>query len=285
MLAACIHYFMNMKTFSQLKECSRGLLMGKYRTVISALLITQLIVNTLSFLTGVSTVDFTLIGLIIHLPIGFILSLLYGVLNIGNYALYLNISCQRPYHFSDIFIGFKTHPNQSIGLQFFYLLLTRFPLYLILGSLFLFLFFLDLQYPILDLRELIASEDLTLVLILFFFLSLFLIGFLLFFFWISLGLSQSFFLLLDFPQYSIKQLLRMSWKLMKGHKRRLFLLQLSFLPLVIIGYLSLGTGLVFVIPYQKMAYTQFYLNLIQCKASADGKFNPISLPQYIDYQV
>ena len=81
--------------------------------------------------------------------------------------------------------------------------------------------------------------------------------------WINLRYSQVYYLLLDFPDYSAKELLKMSWKLMKGNVGRLLYIQVSFLPLTLAGLLSFGIGLLFVQPYQNMTYTLFYLDLIQ----------------------
>ena len=80
--------------------------------------------------------------------------------------------------------------------------------------------------------------------------------------WISLKYSQVYYLLLDFPDYSAKELLKMSWKLMKGNAGRLLYLQVSFLPMTLTGILSFGIGFLFVLPYQNMTYTLFYLDLI-----------------------
>ena len=80
--------------------------------------------------------------------------------------------------------------------------------------------------------------------------------------WISLKYSQVYYLLLDFPDYSAKELLKMSWKLMKGNVGRLLYIQVSFIPISLVALLSCGIGLLFVLPYQNMTYTLFYLDLI-----------------------
>ena len=80
-----------------------------------------------------------------------------------------------------------------------------------------------------------------------------------------LGISQIFYLLLDFPQLSVKELLRKSNQLMKGHRMRYFCLQLRFVLLLLLGILSLGIGMFWVLPYVNTATTIFFLDLMNPK--------------------
>ncbi len=50
--------------------------------------------------------------------------------------------------------------------------------------------------------------------------------------------------------------------MMKGHKRRLFRLELSFLPLMLLCVLSFGIGFLWLNPYMQMTYTCFFLDLM-----------------------
>lgn len=84
---------------------------------------------------------------------------------------------------------------------------------------------------------------------------------------ISLSISQSFFLLLDFPSRSAAEILRLSVRLMKGRKRRLFLIQLSFLPLMLLGTLSFGLGNLWVTPYMNMTLALYFLDIMKPSAS------------------
>ncbi len=80
---------------------------------------------------------------------------------------------------------------------------------------------------------------------------------------ISLSISQAFFLLLDFPSRSAKEILQMSVRLMKGRKGKLFLIQLSFLPLMILGALSFGIGNLWVTPYMNMTLALYFLDIMK----------------------
>lgn len=91
------------------------------------------------------------------------------------------------------------------------------------------------------------------------------------YFYITLTLSQSYFLLLDFPQYDAWQIMKLSCKTMRGHKLRLFLLQLSFLfllqlsflPLILLCIPTFGFGTLWLSPYMSMTYALFFLDIMQ----------------------
>ena len=216
-------------------------MLGKYRNAISLILASDLIISTLSLFT--TTASNSTLGIMIGLIISFILTIIGTILNVGQCSFYLNITCDQPYQFSDLFNGFKIHPDKTIITQVIIQLLTAIPM---------------IPAIIVMIYAFSANEM----------IMVFLAGCFLFIlgagisWWISLKYSQVYYLLLDFPDYSATELLKMSWKLMKGNVGRLLYIQVSFLPLTLAGFLSFGIGLLFVQPYQHMTYTLFYLDLI-----------------------
>lgn len=230
------------KTSSQLKQGARGIMIGKYRNAISIFLVSDLIVSTLSLFT--TTASSSYIGQIIGFLISFIIVLFGTILTVGQCSFYLNIACNGPYQFSDLFTGFKVHPDKIIITQLIIQLLTTLPILPGIGV---------MLYSF-------RAYNIIIVFLLGCFLLILGTGIS---WWISLKYSQVYYLLLDFPDYSAKELLRMSWKLMKGNAGRLLYLQVSFIPMTLAGLLSFGIGLLFVLPYQNMTYTLFYLDLIQ----------------------
>ena len=185
-------------------------------------------------------------GILIGFIISFILTLFGTILGVGQCSFYLNVACEQPYQFSDLFTGFKIHPDKTIITQVLIQLLTALPL---------------VPAIVVMVMAVYANEM----------IMLFLLGCLLLILgtgiscWITLKFSQVYFLLLDVPDYSAIDLLKMSWKLMKGNAGRLLYIQVSFIPMTLAGLLSFGIGLLFVQPYQNMTYTLFYLDLIQQK--------------------
>ncbi len=222
-------------------------MIGKYRNAISVLLASDLIISTLSLFT--TTASDSYIGLMIGFVISFILTLFGTILAVGQCSFYLNIACEHPYQFSDLFTGFKIHPDKTIITQVIIQLLTSLPI--VPGMAVMVIAF--------------YSHEMIMIFLLGCFLLILGCGIS---WWISLKYSQVYYLLLDFPEYSAMELLKMSWKLMKGNAGRLLYMQVSFIPITLAGLLSFGIGLLFVLPYQDMTYTLFYLDLIQAKFDA-----------------
>lgn len=86
---------------------------------------------------------------------------------------------------------------------------------------------------------------------------------LLFYFPIVLSLSQVYYLALDYPDLSAAEIIKLSIKIMQGKKMQLFKIQLSFLPMWILGVFSLGLGLFWVVPYQMSTCALYYLDIMK----------------------
>ena len=82
---------------------------------------------------------------------------------------------------------------------------------------------------------------------------------------VALALDMTYFILLDFPDKKAAGILKDSFHLMKGNRKRLISLQLSFIPLRLLCLLTLGVGSLWLEPYMHMTYTLFYLDLINPK--------------------
>jgi len=71
---------------------------------------------------------------------------------------------------------------------------------------------------------------------------------------------QSAYLLMDHPDWSVKQCMRESKRLMRGHKMDLFVLDLSFIGWYLLT--AFPFMMVYVLPYTKTTYAIFYNQLI-----------------------
>jgi len=219
-------------------------MLGKYRNAISILLASDLILNTISLFT--TTAYNSTLGIIIGVIISFILTIFGTILSVGQCSFYLNIACEQPYQFSDLFTGFKIHPDKTIITQVITQLLTLLPLIPAI--------------VVMLITTAFYAQNIVISFLVACFLLIIGAGIS---WWISLRFSQVYYLLLDFPDYSAMDLLKMSWKLMKGNVGRLLYIQVSFLPLMLAGFMSFGIGLLLVHPYRNMTYTLFYLDLMQ----------------------
>lgn len=80
---------------------------------------------------------------------------------------------------------------------------------------------------------------------------------------LTIALSQSLYLLIDHPNLRVIEAMQESMRLMRGKKMRYFLLELSFIGWSLLGLLTLGIGLLWILPYITQTNTQFYLDLTQ----------------------
>lgn len=66
------------------------------------------------------------------------------------------------------------------------------------------------------------------------------------------------YLVKDYPKLSVVGVLRLSRKMMQGHKMQLFKLQLSFLGWIFLNLLTLGIGSLWLMPYMMTTMAAFY---------------------------
>jgi uncharacterized membrane protein len=77
----------------------------------------------------------------------------------------------------------------------------------------------------------------------------------------SLSYSQSYYLYKDHPDYTPNQLITESRRIMNGYKWNYFLLILSFIGGFILCLLTLGIGLIWLIPYVNTSLAVFYTKI------------------------
>jgi uncharacterized membrane protein len=73
--------------------------------------------------------------------------------------------------------------------------------------------------------------------------------------------SMSFYIKNDHPEYTWKECLKESKAMMKGNKWKLFCLDFSFIGWILLSFLTLGLGMLWVSPYMTAAKASFYNEL------------------------
>ena len=232
------------KSSAELKAIAKDHMFNKYGTAIGAMVIVSMITMFVSFFSSIFIDTKTIVGIILNLLISFVISVLTGLFTSGQRYFYLKISCGRPVTISDVFYGFKLFPNKAVLIQ----------LYL---SIWIYVSML----PMTIMSYMVTRNPKNSLYMLFYSLSMILYGVVTVI--LSLVYSQAFFLLHDFPNYSAKELLTMSRQLMKGSKGRLFYLNVSFFPLLLLGLLSCGIAYLWLVPYMNATASEFFLDLIQ----------------------
>jgi uncharacterized membrane protein len=246
----------------QLKNKAKDLLTGHYAEtalltfLYGLFLIADLLINSviMCYMPGESDnllrillMEITPGGYLIASGLSLLTSILFGILGVGIAFVYLSIACRQPYSMKHLFLGFRENPVNYLLLAIVTTLIRFF--FQLPAMACNYFYLLDtnnqwmLLYYICNLAGQLAMLPLT------------------------LGLAQSVRLLLDYPDLSARKAIIGSFRLMKGHKTRYFLLTLSFLPLELAAAFTFGIGYLWLAPYQNMTYTLFYLDLMENQPS------------------
>lgn len=233
----------NYKSSAELKTMAKDRLDGNYSLAILMLFLISVIEFSMN---GVITLTFpntNLIYIVFSYLATLVISIFMGIFQAGIVCFFLNMACGYHCSISDMFFGFKNQTEKVIQLSAVFSLL-HFICYLP------FQIFSSLYFSTLEVKWVIFTM-----------LSL-AIGMVLYYV-IFLAISQSFYLLLDFPDKNVHSLLQTSSKMMKGHMGRFFYLIVSFLPLMILCVFTCGIGFLWLTPYMNLTYTYFFLDLMR----------------------
>ena len=234
------------KSTARLKSIAAERSLGRYGTLIGANIIIYAIQVIVSAITTVSTGG-SLFFIITNNIITLIVNILLGLLVSGKAYLYMNLLYSQPVAASDIFFGLKQQPQKAVAIQAHFVIVDF--LISIPGQL------LMIQYQ----KAPDANSVLAAVLALSVGLCINII--------FSLVYSQSFFILHDFPDRTAVKILASSRHLMKGNIFRLFYLHVSFIPLYILGCLTLFVPILWINVYHYAATCAFYQDLIESTVS------------------
>lgn len=73
--------------------------------------------------------------------------------------------------------------------------------------------------------------------------------------------SMTYYILSDHPEMTANQAIAESQKMMNGHKARLFVLELSFIPWLLLVSITFGLAAFYVVPYMQATMAAFYEDL------------------------
>ena len=234
---------MNTKLSSgQLKSLAKGQLLGKYGAAISTELAVGALLFMLSLICSLITDSNSMIGQIFAFLISLVLEIFSGIFMMGLARFYLNLSCNHPYNTSDAFVGFHSHADRIIAVKAFTLILEL----LCFAPALLCAFLYDC------LQSAVCFPIMSIFLV---------IGGILYAY-ISLTYSQVYYMMSDFPEYTARKLLSASRRVMKGHKGRLFYIEVSLIPYFLAGICSCGIAFLWILPFKHTLEADFYLDLM-----------------------
>ena len=235
------------KTRAELKDLAKARLEGRYGASIVAILSVECIQLLVSYSIALMIPGTDFLSYLISLLISAIAAVFLGIYQTGLSLFFLKTACRQHAKADDIFYGMHHQPTRSITVS----------LAITVAN-----FVCLTPYKVLATLYLNTHQSTYLFLT----LVLAILG-LLIYIPVSLLLSQSYFLLLDFPDYSGTRALSASCKVMKGHMGRLFGIQVSFLPLMLLGFLTCGIGMLWVTPYMNTTYALFFLDIMNPQKS------------------
>ena len=235
------------KTIGQLKAAAREGLLGKYSTVITAILIYLGLESGIGLILQLLIPSGSVLLMLLNLAAAFIVELLFGILVSGLAYLYLNIIYGQPVSVSDLFFGLSQHPEKAVMIQAVFTAVET-----------------AVLIPVQLLRSMgaDAAEHASALPLVFLMLGCVCVGLV-----VRLTYSQAFFLLHDYPDRSVGALLRTSRRLMQGMKLRLFVTYLSFLPYLLVGIVTLFVPLLWVRAYMETTLAAFYQDLVAQQAA------------------
>ena len=230
------------KTFSELKLLSKRQMSGHTGILICALIVQELILFlatslVVSFIPGTDVLSNTL-----YYVVTFIIQLLSGLLQAGCCLMYLNCACNMPFHIGNLFHCFTNNPDKVIKIE---LLLAVINCICMLPSDIL----VWMNPNTLSYDQLLFIAFVTMLCTLLYSL-------------ITLAFVPVFYIMFDYPQFTVREIYQKSMQVMKGNKIRYLLLQLSFFPWFLLSMFTLCIPLFWVVPYMNMTNTNFYLDIM-----------------------
>lgn len=242
-----------------LKSLAKGQLLGKYGIAVGIFALHLLCTLPIQFMFN----PLAQTSPVLYYMLSLVISVFGGFFTAGEALVYLKIACNQPPAVSDLFYffsgPFSQRGSKVSSIQFLLAvvsLATTLP-YTLVGLLLL---------------QSMANWDATSSQLpfpagTFLLYSVLIVAGTAIKIYVQILLSQIFFLMQDFPEYTAAQLLKLAPRLMKGHKLRLFYIQISFIPLLLLSFVSCGIGFLWVYPYMQATYANFYLDLMRKRRS------------------
>lgn len=230
------------RTSKELKRIARDILNNRYTIPMGAFVTASLIPAVIELPFSISAGNYpTTSQLIITALAEFLILLIGQVLSIGVYRVHLNMTRGKEFRFLQIFDPFRSNAERYFGASFLYFLLA---LASCLPAIFAMVYFDFAKITPLSISIAVISVFLTIILVLLF----------------ALNYQMVFFILLDQPQLKVLSAFKESRLRMKGNKKRLLYILLSFLGWDVLILCSFGIASLWICPYQNETLTAFYLD-------------------------
>ena len=233
----------NYESFKKIKAAARKGLEGNYGRCIAVFINLQIISLFTSYFILLIPSGNNPFELIILETANLIITAFLQILQVGSCFFYLKLNCRQPAAITDIYYGFRTGRNQALEVGVVFALVTC---------------ICQLPYQIFSYYAEYAGRPTDIRVLFLLMTAGQIVSFLL-----LIPVMQSFYILLDFPEYTAKQALCLSFLVMRGNYFRYLLFNLSFVPLILLSFFCCGIGLLWVNPYMEASLASFYLDLMK----------------------
>lgn len=245
------------KKIRRWKSYAKETLKGSYSLPMLGMLALTALNAVASQLTGMLFRGSTVLSLIMGQVFLFVLCLIIGVFSAGLAYMYLNMARGRAYSIQDMLYFFKNHPDRVIVAG---LVLGLIDLVVSLPSFYMTYFVQagpTLEEQMTWITKLAGTMVLASVL-----RALFTMPFVL-----------AYYLMADELELGGIEALKRSARMMKGNYGKYLLMEISFIPLLILSVFTLYIALLWIVPYMEMSAVMFFRDL-------NGEFTP-EMPDYV----
>ena len=244
------------RSLAQIREDSRNALAGNYMLFFLVLIVTGFLTSLANQLISVLAWPFGGTGfvflLIISLLLDFLIMILSRMFQAGHYFLSLNIARYNRVSFSDLFLAFRYDAQRALRVCIVLALvdtLCTAPFTVALSNLShigAFSIGYGKNVPVLTILLLLLGG---------------IAGMIALKVAVSFPLSQALFLYIDHQDYSAAECFANSKSLMRGRIMEYFKLHLSLAGYFALCILSMGLGLIWVLPYLNVIRANYYMSL------------------------
>ena len=226
----------------ELKGMARQMLLGRYQIPMLAMILGTLIPSMILLPFSYLCSDRNTIPMqaVLYYLASFIVTLIELLLNCGVKRIHLGIARGQQVQISDMFWVLKNRPDRILIGGFLITLITWIPMIPVYA------FELTAPETLSTAIYVIISELLS--------MAGLIIGFL-----ITLPLYFVFWIYAEDPDIDTRDAFRRSISLTRGAKWRLVVMELSFIGWMLLSALTLGIGLLWIMPYMEQSFTNFYL--------------------------
>lgn len=227
------------------KQYAKRTLSGNWGLAIIGMILSTIVNFVGNYMASVLFPGVAVSALLLSQVFLFIVSLIGMIFSTGYIYMLLNMSRGREYGLGDLLHMFRNQPDR--------VLVAGLVLSLIDNVLMLpFNYWTIMTAPAADTMEAYVSWFQTAVLFLVLGMAVSVV--------VKLPLSMTFYLLADDTEMGGIQALKTSVRLMKGKKGKYFVLQLSYVPLLLLSIFTLYIALLWLLPYMNAADTAFYMD-------------------------